>query len=75
VEILQLHELKSSLHRLPCRTQLNSFKVKVTLRLTVSESVIQSISVGVEPHLGLMTRCLLLFDSHGLVFVLQLSWL
>jgi hypothetical protein len=28
------------------------FKVKVTLRLTVS----QSVSLGVEPHLGLMTR-------------------
>jgi hypothetical protein len=27
-------------------------KVKVTLRLTVS----QSVSLGVEPHLGLMTR-------------------
>jgi hypothetical protein len=40
-------------------------KVKVTLRLTVS----QSVSLGVEPHLGLMTRYLLLFDSYGLVFV------
>jgi hypothetical protein len=39
-------------------------KVKVTLRLTVS----QSVSFGVEPHLGLMTRYLLLFDSYGLVF-------
>jgi hypothetical protein len=29
-------------------------KVKVTLRLTVS----QSVSLGVEPHLGLMTRYL-----------------
>jgi hypothetical protein len=34
-------------------------KVRVTLRLTVS----QSVSLGVEPHLGLMTRYLLLFDS------------
>jgi hypothetical protein len=34
------------------------------LRLTVS----QSVSLGVEPHLGLMTRYLLLFDSYGLVF-------
>jgi hypothetical protein len=34
-------------------------KVKVTLRLTVS----QSVSLGVEPHLGRMTRYLLLFDS------------
>jgi hypothetical protein len=32
-------------------------KVKATLRLTVS----QSVSLGVDPHLGLMTRCLLLF--------------
>jgi hypothetical protein len=34
-------------------------KVKVTLRLTVS----QSVSLDVEPHVGLMTRYLLLFDS------------
>jgi hypothetical protein len=39
-------------------------KSKVTLRLTVS----QSVSLGVEPHLRLMTRYLLLFDSYGLVF-------
>jgi hypothetical protein len=44
--------------------QLTWFKVKVTLRLTVS----QSVSLGVEPHLGLMTRYLLLFDSYGLAF-------
>jgi hypothetical protein len=46
--------------RVPVVTQ-----VKVTLRLTVG----QSLSLGVEPHLGLMTRYLLLFDSYGLVFV------
>jgi hypothetical protein len=28
----------------------------------------QSVSLGVEPRLGLMTRYLLLFDSYGLVF-------
>jgi hypothetical protein len=39
-------------------------KVKVTLRLTVS----QSVSLGVEPHLGLMTKHFLLFDIYGLVF-------
>jgi hypothetical protein len=39
-------------------------KVKVTLRLTVN----QSVSLGVKPHLGLMTRYLLLFDSYGIVF-------
>jgi hypothetical protein len=38
-------------------------KVKVTLQLTIS----QSVSLGVEPHLGRMTRYLLLFDSYGLV--------
>jgi hypothetical protein len=50
----------TALHSLPKLS-----KVKVTLRLTVS----QSVSLGVEPHLGLMTRYLLLFDSYGLVFV------
>jgi hypothetical protein len=44
--------------------ELNS-QLEVTLRLTVS----QSASLGVEPHLGLMTGYLLLFDSYGLVFV------
>jgi hypothetical protein len=45
-------------------------KVKVTLRLTVS----QSVSLGVEPHLGLMTRYLLPFDSYALVFVGRPLW-
>jgi hypothetical protein len=36
--------------------------VKVRMRLTVS----QSVSLGVEPHLGLMTRYLVPFDSYGL---------
>jgi hypothetical protein len=40
-------------------------KVKVTLRMTVT----QSVSLGVEPHLGLMIRYLLLFDNYGLVFL------
>jgi hypothetical protein len=35
------------------------------MRLSVS----QSVSLGVEPHLGPMTRYLLLFDSYSLVFV------
>jgi hypothetical protein len=42
-------------------------KVKVTLRLTVSQSVSQSVSFG-------LTRWLLLFDSYGLVFVGHLLW-
>jgi hypothetical protein len=45
--------------------QPSQVKVKVTLQLMVS----QSVSLGVEPHLGLMTRYLLLFESYGLVFV------
>jgi hypothetical protein len=45
-------------------------KVEVTLRLTVS----QSVSLGVEPHLGLMTGYLLLFDSYGLAFVGRSLW-
>jgi hypothetical protein len=45
-------------------------KVKVTLRPTVS----QSVSLGVEAHLGLMTRYLLLFDNYGPVFVGRSLW-
>jgi hypothetical protein len=50
--------------------QCRLFKVKVTLRLTVG----QSVSLGVESHLALMTRYLLLFDSYGLVFVGRRHW-
>jgi hypothetical protein len=39
-------------------------EVEVTLRLTVS----QSVSLGVEPHVGLMTRYIFLFDNCGLAF-------
>jgi hypothetical protein len=45
-------------------------KVKVTLRLTVG----QSVSLGVEPHLGPITRYLLPFDSYGLVSVGRPLW-
>jgi hypothetical protein len=37
-------------------------------------SVSQSVSLGVEPHLGHMTRYLLLFDSYGLVIVGRPLW-
>jgi hypothetical protein len=47
------------------KTRREGDKLKVTLRLTVS----QSVSFGGEPHLGLMTGYLLFFDSYGLVFV------
>jgi hypothetical protein len=46
------------------------FKVKVTLQLTIS----QSVNLSVEPHLGLMTRYLLLFYSYGLIFVGRPLW-
>jgi hypothetical protein len=49
--------------RISFSSLLIKIKVKVTLRLTVS----QSVNLGVEPHLGLMTRYLVLFDSYGLV--------
>jgi hypothetical protein len=48
----------------------SQIQVKVTLRLTVT----QSVSLGVEPHPGLMTRYLLLFDSCDLVFVEHSLW-
>jgi hypothetical protein len=40
-------------------------EVKITLRPTVS----QSVNLGVEPHSGLMTRYLLLFDTVLLLWV------
>jgi hypothetical protein len=56
----------------PPLTSILSLKIKVqvTLRLTVS----QSVSLGVEPHLGLMTRYLLFFESYGLVFLGRPLW-
>jgi hypothetical protein len=53
-----------------CSLKTLSNQVKVTLWLTVS----QSVSLGVKPHLGLMTRYLLPFDSYGLVFVGRPLW-
>jgi hypothetical protein len=45
-------------------------KAKVTLRLTVS----QSVSLGIEPHLGPMTRYLFLSDNYVLVSVGRPLW-
>jgi hypothetical protein len=41
---------------------------------TGCRSVSQSVSLGVEPHLGLMTRYLFLYDSYSLVFVGRPLW-
>jgi hypothetical protein len=38
-------------------TELTEVKVKVTLRLTVGQSVSQSVCPDVEPLVVLMTRC------------------
>jgi hypothetical protein len=46
-------------------TVRNKVKVRITLRLLIS----QLVSFGVELHLELMTGYLLLFDSHDLHFV------
>jgi hypothetical protein len=46
-------------------------KVKVTLRLTVS----QSVSLGVEPHLGIMTRYLICLTVRVLFFMSRPLWL
>jgi hypothetical protein len=62
--------LDTRLYNLDYCSVLLYVKVEVTLRLTVS----QSVSLGVEPHLGLMTRYLLLFDSYSLVFVGRSLW-
>jgi hypothetical protein len=46
------------------RLWMSTQRVRFTLRLAVG----QSVSLGVEAHLGLMTRYLLLFHSYGIVF-------
>jgi hypothetical protein len=63
--ILSNSEASYAFYDLTERFEAWHIKVKVTLRLTNS----QSVSLGVGTHLGLMTRYLLLFDSYGLVFV------
>jgi hypothetical protein len=69
-QILDSHNLEGQIPVLvTCQKKKKKVKVKITLRLTVS----QSVRVGVEPHLGLMTRYLFLFDSYGLVFEGALS--
>jgi hypothetical protein len=66
--------IASSLFGLPCRAQLAGcqvrVKVKVTLRLTVS----QSVCLGVEPRLGLMTRYYFLNESYCPVQVGRPLW-
>jgi hypothetical protein len=66
-----LSSLKSSIQSVPYESDLVvKVKVKVTLRLTVS----QSVSLGIEPHLGPMTRYLFLSDSYVLISVGRPLW-
>jgi hypothetical protein len=61
--------------QLPVFTSLLSGEYTATELLSKGQSQSRiatdgkSVSLGVEPHLGLMTRYLELFDSYGLVFV------
>jgi hypothetical protein len=84
---LQIVHIKSSLHSHTLATNyfLHSFPYRTELSWTLfsSESkskshsdwqpASQSVSLCVVPHVGLLTRYLLLFDSYGLVFVGALS--
>jgi hypothetical protein len=47
---------------------ISDIKVKVKVEVTLPLTVSRSVNLVVEPHLGLMTKYLLLFDSSGLVF-------
>jgi hypothetical protein len=64
VEILQFHAHRFYLHSLPCRAQLNWLPSQSQSHIATDG---QSVSLGVKPHPGPMTRYLLLFDSYGLV--------
>jgi hypothetical protein len=66
VSLTNLYRLKSPRPN----SQLPLSQVKVTLRLTVS----QWVSLGIEPHLGPMTRYLFLSDSYVLVSVGRPLW-
>jgi hypothetical protein len=52
-------------------TTLQNTSLSVSPKLSQSQNHIatdgQSVSIGVEPHLGLMTRYLLLFDNYGII--------
>jgi hypothetical protein len=65
-----IHTILSSLHLWTFRGYLLSRtrrQVKVRFKVTSRLTVNQSVSFGIEPNLGLMTRDLLLYDSYGLV--------
>jgi hypothetical protein len=68
------HILLSQIRDFPFRRLLrlagSRWRYSTTLRLAVS----QSVSLGVQSHLQLITRYLLLFDSYGLVFVWRHLW-
>jgi hypothetical protein len=49
------------------RRKIEHGEVRVRVRVTLQLTVSQSVCLGVEPRLGFMTRYLLLLDSYGLV--------
>jgi hypothetical protein len=51
-----------------CQLSTHNWTVKVKFKVTVRLTVSESVNIDVEPHLGLMTRYVLLFDRYGLVF-------
>jgi hypothetical protein len=54
------------LHLIPPEVILSKAAVQSQSHIATDS---QSVSLGVEPHLGFKTRYLLLFDSYGLIFV------
>jgi hypothetical protein len=68
----ELHDF--TYHEIGPFKSVDVFKSSQSHIATDGQSVSQSVSLGVEPHLGLMARYLLLFDSYGLVFVGRPLW-
>jgi hypothetical protein len=70
IQTARLLQSQSNRQATPSVEQTCRVRVRVTLRLTVS----QSVWLGVEPHLGLMTRYLFLFESYSPVHMGRPLW-
>jgi hypothetical protein len=66
--------LPDNMHSHIAAPGLNSYVKSKSKLHCVWRSVSQLVNLSVEPHLGPMTRCLLLFDSYGFVFVGRPLW-